>query len=331
MRVKISDVQAALLKIILDRSELSKADAELLAADYLEGELQGKQSHGIAAFPGMVSALPSVKASFKVIKQTAALLYVDAEGSLGAIVGRKLADLAIKQAETQGIAIVLIREMKTWLRPASIARYIADQGMVGWVANSGRTALVAPPGGREPVISTNPVGIGIPAGDAPVVVDMATSTRAWGEVRQAKSFGHALPADSFLDSEGQPTLDADEVHSAMPMGGYKGFGLGLLIEILGGSLVGMPMGEGLGNTDYRRLNRGATILVINPDITVGQTAFQKTNGEFIDWIRQTAPAVGSDQVTIPGDRATIHKRQNLKNNYLELDTKLWQEITALLK
>lgn len=331
MRVQFAEVKETLLKIILDKSKLSKEDAEILASDYLEGELQGKKTHGIAAFPAVIGILPQAHANYKILKETDSFLFVDAQGGLGAIIGRKVADILIDKARKQGVAYGVIAEMKSWLRPATLAQYIAENDMTAWLVNTGGPPMVAPPGGKEPVVGTNPIGIGIPTSDNPVVVDMATSTRAWGEVRLAKRFNHQLPGNSFFDKEGVPTLDADSAYAAIPMGGYKGFGLGLFIEILGGSFVGMEMGKkGEVNEAYHTRNRGAAILVINPEMTVGKEKFKEQNEEFISRIRNSPPAKGSKKVTIPGDRARASKEKALKNDYLEIDDALWKEIVSFL-
>ena len=331
MKVTISDIQSTLRQIITTKSNLSKEDAEILASDYIEGELQGKKSHGLAAFPAVVEKLPDAKSDYKILKETESFLYVDAEGSFGALVGRKVSDKLIEKAKSQGAAFAAIREMKSWLRPAVVAQHVAESGMVAWIVNTGGPPMVSPPGGKEPVVGTNPIGIGIPAGDNPLVVDMATSTRAWGEVRLAKRFNHQLPENAFLDSEGVPTLDPEAAHSALPTGGYKGFGLGLFIEILGGSLVSMNMGKGDPNESYHMRNRGAAILIINPEMTVGAQEFKQRNKQFVDSIKQTPPAKGSKGVTLPGDRGSAQKQQNLTNGYLEVEDGLWQEIQSFLK
>lgn len=330
MQVKISDAQATLVKIITNRSKLSEEDARTLASSYVEGELQGKKSHGIAAFPGVVDVLPDARGDFKVLKETESFIYADAEGGFGAIVGNKIADLLIDKAKQQGVALAVIRDMKAWLRPATVAQYVAEKDMLGWVVNTGGPPMVAPPGGRDPVVGTNPIGIGIPTESDPVVADMATSVRAWGEVRLAKRFGHDLPADSFTDKEGLPTVDPDAAHAAVPTGGYKGFALGLLIEVMGGSLAGMTMGQGDPSEAYHARDRGALIMVINPDMTVGKDQFKQANEDFMNSIRQTPPAKGSDKVTLPGDRATKTSRQHVENGYLVIDDDLWAEITGLL-
>jgi LDH2 family malate/lactate/ureidoglycolate dehydrogenase len=330
MKVNIAEITDTLEKIITSKSKLSKQDARILAADYIEGELQGKKSHGIVAFTSVIDMLPQATADYKTLKETDSLIYADAQGSFGAIVGRKLADALMEKAKKQGVAVALIRDMKTWLRPATVAQYVAEHDMLAWVVNTGSVPMVAPPGGREPVIGTNPIGLGIPAGEDPMVADMATSTRAWGEVRLAKRFNHDLPEDSFLDSEGMPTLDPDKVHSAIPAGGHKGFAMGLLIQVLGGSLVDMNMGEGNANEDYRLHKRGACILVINPAFTVGAKKFKDANQQFFRFIKDTPPAKGGEKVKLPGDRATATKTGNLQNGYLTIDDDLWAEIKGFL-
>jgi len=329
MKIEISKIKETLVKIILSKSKLTKEEAEILAGDYLEGELQGKQSHGIAAFPAVVEKLAEAHGNFSTIKETDSFIFADAQGGFGALVGRKIASLLIEKAKKEGVAFGVIREMKSWLRPAQIAQYVSENDMIAWVVNTGGPPMVAPPGGKEPVIGTNPIGIGIPIGKSPLVIDMATSTRAWGEVRLAKKFNHKLPENSFLDKDGVVTENADEAYAAIPTGGYKGFGLGLLIEILGGSLVGMNMGKGDVNEAYHTRNRGATILVINPEMTVGKGEFKNKNQEFINSIKNSPSANGSEKVTLPGDRALTIKENNLKNGYLEVDDNLWKEIELL--
>lgn len=330
MKIKISDVRQTLVKIILNRSELSKEDADTLALDYLEGELCGRKSHGVAAFLAMAEKLSGASATFKIIKETDSFLYVDAQGSLGAVIGRKLADKVSEKAHKQGVGVAVVRDMKTWLRPAAIAQYLARKDLVTWVVNTGGLPMVTPPGGREPVIGTNPIGIGIPTGAELLIVDMATSSRAWGEVRLAQKLSHQLPEHSFVDSEGRPTLDPDAAYAALPMGGYKGFGLGLFIEVLGGSLAGMHMGKGDSSEDYRTRTRGAFIMAINPAMTVGTEQFKQDNADFIASIKQSPVAKDSDRVTLPGDRATKTKKANEAQGYLEIDDELWHEITVLL-
>ncbi|MBW3569442.1 Ldh family oxidoreductase [Candidatus Parcubacteria bacterium] len=329
MRLQIKEIRKTLVDIILSKGSISKTDAEALANDYLEGELQGKQSHGLAAFIAIAPKLSEKRPDMEIIKESESALYIEAHEAFGAIVGRKAANILIEKAKQQGVAIAYIRNMKSWLRPAIIAQYVAEHDMVGFVINTGGPPMVAPPGGKDPVVGTNPVGIGIPSAKNPVLADMATSKRAWGEVRLAKRFGHDLPKNSYYDKNGNFAVSPDDAYSALPMGDYKGFALGLFIEIMGGSFVDMNMGKGDFSEPYYARTRGATLLVLDPNFTVGVKDFKTANQKFLDEIHKTSTLPDSKKITIPGDRATETKETNLKNGYLDIDEDLWNEIKAL--
>jgi LDH2 family malate/lactate/ureidoglycolate dehydrogenase len=164
----------------------------------------------------------------EIVRESDAALYIDAHREFGVLVGRRATDLLIPKAAEQGVSMAFIRDMRHWLRPSTIAEYLARRGLVGVVVNTGGPRMVAPPGGVETVIGTNPIDIGIPAGDEPVVADMATSKRAWGAVREARRAGESLQRKSFYDSDGNYAIDPDDAYSAVPMGDSKGFALGLL-------------------------------------------------------------------------------------------------------
>ena len=175
-------------------------------------------------------------------------------------------------------------------------------------------------GGSTPVIGTNPISIVIPTDKNPIIADMATSKRAWGEVREAKRGVKELPAESFYDKNGNFATDPNEVCAAASMGGYKGFAIGLLIEIMSGSFVDMTM------SDNSKKTRGATILVMDPNFTVGAGKFMTANANLVDKIHGSG-----ENASIPGDRSTKTREQNLQNGYLEIDDELWHEIVDIGK
>src|SRR4030095_9919641 len=100
---------------------------------------------------------------------------------------------------------------------------------------------VAPPGGFDPTVGTNPIAYGIPTSDEPLVVDMATAKHAWGQVRLANKFGTPLPPDAFYDEQGNITRDGKEAYSVKAAGDFKGFALAILIDVMCGSFVDVPM------------------------------------------------------------------------------------------
>lgn len=330
MKVKIVQIRKTLEGVLVKRG-LTAKDAKIVADEYLEGELEGKYSHGLLGFPALLERLSVSKFSQpKILEKTPSLIYVDAQKNLGGIIGRQMADAAIKMAEKQGVALVLIRNMLTWLRPGNIAQYIAQKNFIGLVVNNGGVPMVAPPAGFDPIIGTNPIGIGIPTSKEPILVDMATSKRAWGIVREAKTQGKNLPSETFYGKEGNFTIKPEGAYSVVPAGDYKGFALGLMIEILTGSLVNMPMGlRKLDKGDYRTLPRGAMILVINPQKSTLLAEFKSANSSLIKQIKASHKLKDVKEILVPGERATKTKLTNIKKGYLEIDEELWQQITSL--
>jgi len=230
MNVSISDLKAKMTSVLQTKG-YADADIPFLIDMYLGGELRGHTSHGLASFVGFAKEEKPELPKPEVIKATAACFYIDAKSNSGTLVGKRAADEAITRARQEITGTAIIKNMDSWLRPGAIAEYIADQGFVALVMNSGGGAAVAPPGGYEAVTGTNPIAYGIPTNDGPLVVDMATSKRAWGQVRLANKYGTDLPADTFYDSEGNVTLDPKKANSVMPFGDYKGFSLALLVEL----------------------------------------------------------------------------------------------------
>lgn len=328
MQVKIRDLQTALQKSLTKRG-YSTHEAELVASEYLEGELQGKKSHGLMAFASSLGKTKTLSKP-KIIKKTRSMIYIDGQNTKASLIVAKFIDEAFKMARSEGIALILIKDMQTWLRPGSIAQLIAEHNMIGLVFNNGGTPMVAPPGGYEPVIGTNPIGIGIPAENNPVVADMATSKHAWGEVRKALANKTDLPPKSFYDNRGQLTDDPNKAYSAVPVGDYKGFALGLLIEILAGSYMGRSMKQGK-DEDYRSTTRGGIIIVFDPNAITNVKKFKKANSTLIKSIKSTKKLKGVDQIRMPGEKGLALKKNVLKKGYLDIDEKLWKQLQVIVR
>lgn len=329
MKLKIDEVKKLLIKKLLSK-DLSKEHAEILVEDYLRGELQGKCSHGLTAFPSLFEMLPLKQEAPAIDKRTASALLVDARKNFGSVVARKYLEDGIKMAKEQGISMILIKNMLSWLRPGSIAQDIAERNMIGFVINSAGSPLIAPPGGYEPRVGTNPIGIGIPSEDHNIVVDMATSKRAWGEVRKAKFNNVSLPPETYLNNKGEFTLNPDEAFSVIAAGDYKGFALALFIEILTGSLIDMPMNDQDSiKIPYQKVPRGAMILIIDPKFSTNIELFRKMNGKLAENIRNTKRRPGYDNVFVPGDRASELESEAKKSGNIEVAENLWEKLSKL--
>ena len=214
-----------------------------------------------------------------------------------------------------------MNNMQSYLMPGYYAKMASDKNMIGIVIDNSKSR-VAPFGGIEPKLGANPIGLAIPTNNTAFVLDMATSTRAMGEVRLAKRLGKLLPDNMALDKEGNLTEDPNKVNALTPFGGYKGYGLCLAIEIIAGSFVRAKMGSKLKGS----LDRGFLFLVINPEIFVDIKTFKDEVSELIKEIKSSKKASDFDEILIPGERALNLMKENLMKGYLEIDDKIVEPI-----
>ncbi|QQS18111.1 Ldh family oxidoreductase [Candidatus Saccharibacteria bacterium] len=332
MKISISTLKEVMTNA-LRAKEYSDADIPFIIDMFLGGELRGHVSHGLASFSGFIAQDFSGLSAPEVLAETQAVFIIDAKSHSGNIVGKRAADEAITRAKKAIVGTALVKNMDSWLRPGAIAEYIARQGYFAIVMNDGGGSGVAPPGGYDPVVSTNPIAYAIPTEKEPLVVDLATAKRAWGQVRLANKYGTELPEDTYYDTSGQITRDPKLAHSVMPMGDYKGFALALMIEILCGSLVGMENmfvdTKGNGSQFGRKMmERGGIILVIDPRQTSGNINFKQANTTLLERIHATNALFG-ETIRIPGEKAGELAKQRTDANEIDIPRELWEEIKNL--
>src|SRR3979409_2091070 len=208
-----------------------------------------------------------------------------------------------------------------------------QEGMIGIAtADSGRSPkIVAPFGGREARLGTNPISIAVPSDlDAPLYLDMATSAVAAGKIALAVSRGEEIPTGWIVDSEGRHTPDPTQYRKGgalLPLGGtegYKGSGLAAMVEILCGLLTGL----GFGVEPTGRHNDGCFMAVFKVDAFRPLAEFKKEVGEFAKYLKETPPSEGSSGVLYPGE--IEHRRQQDRaKNGIEVEDSTWDKITSL--
>lgn len=280
--------EAALIEIGATEDE-----ARIVAADYLDADLRGRTSHGFASFAVALGQFPKA-GEFEVAIDDPSKLHILGNGDCGHIVARKAIDLAESKVEKTGHCLVGITNITRFACPGTIARYAGEKGMVAIVLEYGGKNFMTPPGGKVPVLSTNPIGIAIPVKDKPMfVLDMATSERAIGYVGLAKDAGEEIPKTWAVDSEGNPTSDPTKVSAVLPFGGTKGFGLATAFEILSGALVGVGIGS---NGDLA--SRGAVMVLISPQC-FGVTSFDNDSSQFLSELLDV-PTVASRSALYAG-------------------------------
>jgi uncharacterized oxidoreductase len=193
-------------------------------------------------------------------------------------------------------------------------------------------ARVAAYGGADGRFGTNPVCIGIPlAGEAPFVLDMATSAVAQGKLRVAHNKGVKIPLGWLLDREGNPTDDpkwgvVQPFGAMQTFGGHKGYGMAVACELLGGALTGGGTWHYPEGTKRRVLN-GMLSIVIDPDKLGTRTVFEREAREYLQWIRKSPAAPGFDRVRIAGEPEREYRAARERDG-IPVDESTWNEIRA---
>ncbi len=330
MKVSISELKAKMTNILKAKGYTDE-NIPFVINMYLGGELRGHTSHGLSSFAAFAQSDPTAQPEPVVLKDTHAMWVLDAKGANGNILGKRIADEALTRAKNEGVGTALVHDMDSWLRPGAIAEYIAGQGYIAVVINSGGGTSVAPPGGLDPVIGTNPIAYGIPTTEEPLVVDMATAMHAWGQVRLANKYGTQLPPDAFYDDHGAITRDGKQAYSVKAAGDYKGFALGMLVEVLCGSLVDIPMmlTSIAGSTFNGKIpNRGALVTVYDPGIMLDPAEFKRRNSKLLADI-QESQALAGEEIRIPGIHAGELQAARTKEDSVDIPDELWEEIRGL--
>jgi hydroxycarboxylate dehydrogenase B len=297
---------------IFQQAGAPKEHAECVASHLVESNLAGHDSHGVLRIPQYVDQIDAGRltpdASMQVVSQSGVCAVVDGRGGFGQVIARDAMRLAIELARSVGLGAVAVRNCTHTGRIGTYTAMAAQQGMVGiaTVNTGGGGQSVAPFGGTGRRLSTNPISIAAPTdGPRPILLDMATSVAPEGKVRARYQAGKPLPAGWLIDSQGQPTTDPadfyhDPVGALLPLGGpvgYKGFGLGFMIDILAGAL------SGAGCCEVPSPPLSDAMLAIAIDVTrfTPLDDFKRRVAGLTRFVKSSPTAPGYEEVFVPGE------------------------------
>jgi uncharacterized oxidoreductase len=318
---------------------LSNEEAELVGRSLVGANLRGHDSHGVMRIPFYLDLQKQggVKpgAPFTVLRETPVLLVADGGWGYGQTQARRLMDRLIAKGREQGVAVGTLKCCSHIGRLGEYCEQAAEAAMVSMVMvnTHGVARRVAPPGGKAPRLGTNPLAMGVPHADEPLVVDIGTSATAEGKVRVKKIAGDVCPEGWLLDCEGRPTTDPNSLYgdppgTILPMGGtqaYKGFGLALMVEIFSGALSG-----GLTIREKPITPNGNCVFmqVIDPAQLGGTDHFRAEVDQLVGFIRGCPRVDGVERILLPGDpeRTTLARRQAAG---IELDAGNWSQLLKL--
>lgn len=306
---------------------ISQSDAQGIAELQTEADLRGADGHGVFRLPQYIRRIKAggvdVAPNIRIERQTTAMALVDGDNGMGHLVMRFAAQTAIGKARQSGLAWVGVR-MSNHAGPASLyATMPLAEGMIGLYFAVGNANHLAPWGGIDLLLSTNPIAVAIPArSELPIVLDMATTTAAYGKVKTAAQRGESMPVGWMIDFEGRPLTDPKRSDEGMllPLGGmeagYKGYGLSLVIGLLAGTLNRAAMGREVidfNRDDHSVTNTGHAIVVIDPAALGDPDRFRDEVDRLIRDIRAAKRLPGVDRIWLPGEQSQHKRIERVKN------------------
>jgi hydroxycarboxylate dehydrogenase B len=284
----------------------------------IESSLMGLDSHGIMRLPDYVNAVRAGRikpgAPQTIVKETPVSALIDCGWNFGQVSALRMTDIAIDKAARNGIACVVSQNGMHIGRVGAYPQRAAERGFVAFGVVNGplSSQRVRAFGGTQPRFSTNPIAFAAPTGGDPLLLDMATCAMPEGKVRLTMQHGKRLPPDVLVDPSGVPTDDPALLYAKppgmlLPLGGtlfgYKGMGLAMMVEILGGSLGGVS------STQPATYHNGFMLFVIDPDVFCGRDQLRETVAELCAHVTGVPPAPGHDSVQIPGAPEFRSKRE----------------------
>jgi LDH2 family malate/lactate/ureidoglycolate dehydrogenase len=303
----------------MQRLGLPASDAATVARLMAQADLQGSDGHGVIRLvpyarrilAGGIEVNPEVR----VIEERAAMALLDGDNGMGHVVMSQAAELAIAKAKVCGIAWVGSR-FSNHAGPASLyARMALEHQMIGLYFAVGNANHLPPWGGLDMLLSTNPIAVAVPAlREAPIVLDMATTVAAYGKVKAKAQRDEMMPEGWMIDRQGQPLLDPKRAEEGflMPIGGYKGYGLSLVVGLLAGTLNGAAMGKAVidfNHDDTSVTNTGQAIAMIDPSAFGDVDAFRARVDTLIQEMRASERMPGVERIWLPGEQSEDKRRR----------------------
>jgi L-2-hydroxycarboxylate dehydrogenase (NAD+) len=308
------------LTVAMTRLGLPEADAATVGRLMAEAELQGSDGHGVIRLLPYARRIRAgglnLRPNIKVVQERPGMALLDGDNGMGHLVMQRAAELAIEKARHCGIAWVGSR-LSNHAGPASLyARMPMAQDMIGLYFAVGNANHLPPWGGLDMLLSTNPIAVAVPAGEEPpVVLDMATTVAAYGKVKAKAQRGEQMPVGWMIDRLGQPLTDPKRAEEGflMPIGGYKGYGLSLIVGLLAGTLNGAAMGSEVidfNHDDTSTTNTGQAIMAIDLSAFGDVAGFKARVDRLVREMRGSERMPGVERIWLPGEQSHEKRATN---------------------
>ncbi len=325
MKIKVAELTELTLKALkyyCYTEEESKTISDVLLYAQLRGNNQGVVKLIGKGIPRNPAAKP-----VSIVKETKLSAVLDGGQNMGMVALKQAMAMAIAKAKEHGFGMVGTHNTSSSTGALGYwAHQIAKEGFIGFVF-AGSPETVCFHGSFEPIFGTNPLAIGMPSENEPLVLDMATAAMAYYGLIEAKTAGHKIPPDIAYDSEGNLTDDpAKAMDGALrPFDkSYKGASLSLMVEILTGPLVGAAF-AGIGE----RNNWGNLIIAIDPELLADKEQFKKNVSALMARVKQTKKLPGVSEIVLPSERGNKLTKEHLASGEIEIEDNLYNELTKV--
>jgi LDH2 family malate/lactate/ureidoglycolate dehydrogenase len=311
----LADELLALVSRVFEQTGMTPEDAHLLADTLVQADLGGTHSHGVLRVPEYVAKLTrggvNPRGRPRVVRDEGACLVVDGGNSMGAIGAHYAMRQAIARARELGIGAVAIRGSNHCGAMGYYAAQALSEDMIG-LATTNALPTMAPIGGAERIVGINPLAYAIPtAEEPPLIYDAAFSGSSHGKLRIYQQKGQSMPEGWALDRDGQPTTDASAAVDGllMPIGGYKGVSLALLMGLLSSMLSGAAYGTELGDL-YRGPDAGMDghfMVAVRISAFEDVARFKARVDAAIREMRSCRRAPGVERIYVPGEKEALNR------------------------
>jgi LDH2 family malate/lactate/ureidoglycolate dehydrogenase len=329
--IPVDDLRDFLARIFA-AAGCNEENARMNALGVVEADLHGHHIQGTDHIYSTVRELRAGrlngKAKPSIVKEAAATARVDGDGGTGHVTGVFATELAMRKARETGVGAVGLVGGGDIFMLGYYVEKIARAGLVGMTFTNTFPIRVHPAGGIDPLLGTNPLAFGFPvAGGDPIVVDLATSTSAIGHVRIASYKDAPIPAGIAINRQGYPTTSAKEAldGALTPLGGHKGFGLGLAVGLLSGPVIGALIGSELQQAiaaGQGERSRGHLFVAIDPGAFGDADLSKRRIADFLPELKSSRKAPGVSEIRIPGERGHRLKKEATRNG-ITLLASIW--------
>lgn len=316
------------------------AEAEIVADLLVRSDLRGVETHGVTRLPIYIQRLQKgyvrPACTISVVKEKGPTAFLDAHGSMGHMAAYRGMEKAIEKAEEFGLGWVSVKDSGHFGVAGLFPMMALKKDFIGHIV-SNSAPMMFPWGGRERIIGNNPLAYAFPAGQRqPVVLDFSLSVVSSGKLILCRKKGERIPLGWALDKNGLPTEDPYEGYegggSLAPVGGHKGYGLVLVHEMLTSVLTGGKWTKNIKSL-YEEDKSGIqgtchSFMALDPDCFIGREAFKKNMDRYIDSIKESAKAKGTDEILVPGEPEYRSELKLLKEG-IPLPANTIKELTSL--